>query len=100
MIPRSMKIGSLVTLMTIAFDVGAQSDWTDKSPHKAGFVTVNGVKLHYLDWGGKGETMLFLHGLGDTPHIYDLIAPKFTNEFRVLGLTRRGHGQSDKPDTG
>jgi pimeloyl-ACP methyl ester carboxylesterase len=78
----------------------AQSDWADKSPHKAGFITVNGVRLHYLDCGGKGETILFLHGLGDTPHIYDDLPPKFTDQFRVLGLTRRGHGQSDKPETG
>jgi non-heme chloroperoxidase len=58
------------------------------------------VKLHYLDWGGNGETMLFLHGIGDTPHIYDVLAPKFTNDFRVLGLTRRGHGESEIPDSG
>src|SRR4029077_964346 len=49
---------------------------------------------------GKGDTMLFLHGLGDTPHSFDDLAPKFTNQYRVLGLTRRGHGQSEKPDTG
>ena len=44
--------------------------------------------------------MLFLHGLGDTAHIFDDLAPRFTNQFRVLGLTRRGHGQSEKPDMG
>ena len=70
------------------------------SPHKTGFVTVNKVKLHYLDWGGSGETLLFLHGMGDTPHRYDDFAPKFTNQFRVLGLTRRGHGESEIPETG
>jgi pimeloyl-ACP methyl ester carboxylesterase len=41
---------------------------------------VNNVRLHYLDWGGKGDTILFLHGLGDTPHIFDDIAPTFTNQ--------------------
>ena len=79
-------------------DSDAQSDWTDKSPHKNGFITANHVKLHYLDWGGKGETLLFLHGLGDTAHIFDVLAPRFTNEFRVVGLTRLGHGESDVPD--
>src|SRR5213593_2257751 len=78
----------------------AQDNWTDKSPHKTGFITVNGVRLHYLDWGGKGETILFLHGLGDSAHIFDDIAPKFSDHFRVLALTRRGHGLSDKPQTG
>jgi non-heme chloroperoxidase len=83
-----------------ALHVGAQSDWLDKSAHKTGFLTVNKVRLHYLDWGGKGETILFLHGAGDTAHIFDDLAPRFTNQFHVLGLTRRGHGQSEKPETG
>ena len=95
-----MKIWSAAIPMMVALCVGAQSDWIDKSPHKSGFITVNGVRLHYLDWGGKGETLLFLHGAGDTPHSYDNLAPKFTNQFRVLGLTRRGHGESEKPDSG
>src|SRR5262245_17394322 len=34
----------------------APSQWRDESPHKAAFVNANGVRLHYLDWGGKGET--------------------------------------------
>jgi non-heme chloroperoxidase len=84
----------------LAASIPAQPAWTDKSPHKTGFVTANAVRLHYLDWGGKGETMLFLHGLGDTAHIFDDLAPKFTNDFHVLALTRRGHGQSEKPETG
>src|SRR5687767_11153939 len=105
-----MKVSAAIALVflslavprfnTSALGADTNSDWVDKSPHKSEFITVSGVRLHYLDWGGAGETMLFLHGLGDTAHIYDLLAPKFTNEFRVLGLTRRGHGQSDKPETG
>jgi len=83
-----------------ALGATAQGKWTDKSPHKTEFITVNSVRLHYLDWGGKGETILFLHGLGNTAHIFDDLAPKFTNQFHVLGLTSRGHGQSEKPETG
>ena len=90
---------ALMPLLFIA-QVNAQSNWTDKSPHKTDFITVNGVRLHYLDWGGKGDAILFLHGSGDTPHIYDDLAPNFTNQFRALGLTRRGHGQSEQPVSG
>jgi non-heme chloroperoxidase len=35
-----------------------------------------------------------------TPHSLDELAPRFTNQFRVLGLTRRGHGESEIPETG
>ncbi len=72
----------------------------DTSPHKSEFVTVNGVRLNYLDWGGSGEAVLFLHGFPGSAHNFDELAPKFANKFRVLGLSRRGHGQSEKIETG
>jgi non-heme chloroperoxidase len=78
----------------------ANDPWVDKSPHREMFVQFNGVKLEYLDWGGDGEALLFLPGLGNTAHIFDDIAPQFTSRFHVLGLTRRGYGKSDRPATG
>jgi pimeloyl-ACP methyl ester carboxylesterase len=72
----------------------------DRSPHASGFVKAGDLKLHYLDWGGKGETLLFIAGSGDNAHAFDELAPEFTGRFRVLALTRRGYGQSDRPDTG
>lgn len=97
---RAFSIFLLALFSTVPVSSQTVTQWADRSPHKSGFVTVNGVKLHYLDWGGKGEALLFLHGLGDSAHIFDDIAPKFTDHFRVLALTRRGHGQSDKPGIG
>ena len=90
MITQHAKLWWVFVSLSFALPTHAQSDGTDKSPHKAGFITVNGVKLNYLDWGGKGDTLLFLHGMGDTAYRYDDFAPRFTNQFRVLGLTRRG----------
>lgn len=72
----------------------------DRSPHKSDFVKVNGVRLHYLDWGGNGQALLFLPGLGCNAHIFDRFAPRFADKFRVLALTRRGHGESDQPKRG
>jgi len=72
----------------------------DSSAHKSGFVKVNGVRLHNLDWGGDGPVLLFLAGLGNSAHIYDKFAPRFINKFHVIGLTRRGHGDSDYPEIG
>ena len=72
----------------------------DISPHKSDSVIANGIRLHFLDWGGQGATILLLPGFGDSAHIFDNFAPKFTDRFRVLGLTRRGHPGSETPDTG
>ncbi len=72
----------------------------DKSPHKSEFVHVNGINLHYLDWGGTGDVLLFLAGMGCNAHNFDDFAPRFTDGFHVMALTRRGHGESDHPETG
>lgn len=74
--------------------------WSDSSSHESKFATANGINLHYLDWGGTGTPLLFLAGSGDSAHIFDEIAPHFTDQFCVLAMTRRGHGQSDRPETG
>lgn len=71
-----------------------------KSTPKSNFVKVNGVNLHYLNWGGTGEAILFLHGFPGSAHNFNEMAPKFIDRFRVLGLTRRGHGRSEKIETG
>jgi pimeloyl-ACP methyl ester carboxylesterase len=72
----------------------------DKSPHTSGFVNVNGINLHYLDWGGSGDILLFLAGMGCNAHIFDDFAPRFRDKFHVMALTRRGHGESDHPESG
>jgi pimeloyl-ACP methyl ester carboxylesterase len=64
------------------------------------FITVNDIKLHYLNYGGEGETLIFLSGLGDTGYVFNDIAKEFVDNFRVYSLTRRGHGQSEKAEEG
>src|SRR5262245_42050220 len=64
------------------------------------FAVVAGIKLQYVDWGGQGDVLLFLPGLGASAHSFDSFAPKFVNDFHVLGLTRRGQALSDKPPSG
>jgi len=44
--------------------------------------------------------LLFLTGGFGTAHDFDNLAPRFADCFRVLGLTRRGAGESDKPESG
>ena len=73
----------------------------DSSPHTAQFVTVDtNVKLEVLDWGGSGSPLIFLAGLGNTAHVFDKFAPKFTAKYHVYGITRRGFGVSSTPDSG
>jgi non-heme chloroperoxidase len=68
--------------------------------YESNFIRVNGVRLHYLDWGGSGEAMLFLTAMGCSAHLFHPFASRFTAKFRVLALSRRGQGESDYPETG
>ncbi len=67
---------------------------------KSDFVSVNDIRLHYLDWAGTGPTLIFLTGKGCSAYLFGKFAPRFTDRFRVLALTRRGQGDSDYPETG
>jgi hypothetical protein len=60
MIARQMRIWRAVMPMMIAVSMGAQFDWTDKSPHKSNFLTVNNVKLHYLDTFVSASHLIFV----------------------------------------
>ena len=73
---------------------------SDKSPHKSAFVTANGIRMNYLDWGGAGDVVILLAGLGNDAHVFDEIAPSFTDKFHMIGLTRRGFGETERPAAG
>lgn len=89
-----------MVLASFLFAAQTFSQSPSQPAHFSGFVTVQGVKLHYLDWGGKGQPLLFLSGTGDTAYAFKNFAPRFTDRFRVIALTRRGYGKSGKPATG
>lgn len=94
-----MKAIFLILLLLFVLATPGQ-DRKDDSPHTSRFATVNGVKIHYLDWGGSGDVVLFITGMGNNAHVYDWMAPKFVDKYRVIALTRRGYGESEKPETG
>jgi len=68
------------------------------SESKSLYARVNGVSINYLDWGGTGSPLVMIHGLGDSPHIFDDLAPLLRDRFHVYAYARRGHGHSDSPD--
>ncbi len=47
-----------------------------------------------LDWGGAGRPIVLLAGGGNTAHVFDDFAPKFTAHYHVYAITRRGFGAS------
>jgi pimeloyl-ACP methyl ester carboxylesterase len=75
-------------------ETAAAPAWSDATTHTERFVQAGPVRLNVLDWGGTGPAVVLIHGYGDSPHVYDDMAPGLTDQFHVVGYARRGHGLS------
>jgi pimeloyl-ACP methyl ester carboxylesterase len=65
------------------------------APSTSRFIEVNGVKLHYLDYGTAGcRPMLCVHGGAAHAHWFDFVAPGLTPAHHVYAPDLRGHGDS------
>ena len=89
---RSILIISLLLGATLAAAQTAEPAQASSPADR--FVTVNGLRLHYLDWGGNGPPLILVHGLDRHAHTFDHIAPHFVSRYRVMAVDMRGHGES------
>lgn len=91
----------ILVLALWASPLRAQGDELHPSSHRVHEVGVEpSVSLEVLEWGGEGPPLIFLAGANMNAHYFDAFAPRFTDRFRVLAITRRGHGASSRPDAG
>lgn len=59
-------------------------------------VTLNGLKLHYKEWGDSARPpLILLHGFGVSGHMFDEFAGRARGRYRVIAVDQRGHGDSD-----
>ena len=81
-------------VLNAAFIFATASGVLAQSPQDR-FITVNGLRLHYLDWGGEGkQPLILLHGIGRVAHTFDHLAPHFAPNYHVMAVDMRGHGDS------
>ncbi len=67
----------------------------DDSPPANREVEVDGLKLHFLDWGGNAPSpMLLIHGAMVTAHVWDFFSLEMRERFRIYAVNLRGHGDS------
>jgi pimeloyl-ACP methyl ester carboxylesterase len=59
-------------------------------------IPVNGINLHYVDWGSEGKPpLVVLHGFSSQARYWDGFAVRMRDAFHVYCLDQRGHGDSD-----
>jgi pimeloyl-ACP methyl ester carboxylesterase/GNAT superfamily N-acetyltransferase len=66
-------------------------------------LVVGGLRLHGLRWDdlGRGRPALLLHGLASNARIWERVAPALAEAgIAPVALDLRGHGLTDKPETG
>jgi esterase len=56
---------------------------------------IGSMRFHYLDWGGGGPPILFLHGGGLNAHTWDLVCVMLRDHYHCVALDQRGHGDSE-----
>ena len=64
------------------------------------YTRYGGLRMHVRNWGGEGRPVVLLHGLASTCRIWDLVAPILAQDFAVIAVDQRGHGDSGKPEQG
>ena len=64
------------------------------------FVTVNRIRMHYLEWGdARGVPLVWAHGSGSDGYELRAVAPRLAEAgYRVLAVDYRGHGQTRVKD--
>lgn len=71
-----------------------------KPAYESKFASVNGVKIHYLKAGTGTNALVFLHGFGETSHMWTTMFKEFGKDFTVIAPDLRGIGESSKPASG
>ncbi len=65
------------------------------------FAKVNGIRMHYLEWGEPGAPdVLLVHGWTSWAQSWSYVAKQIQERYHIIAPDHRGHGESDKPETG
>ncbi len=67
---------------------------------QSGFVEANGIRLHYWRTGGIKPPMVLAHGITDNGLCWTRLARVLARYHDVIMFDARGHGESDKPESG
>ncbi len=64
------------------------------------FAQADGVRIRIHHLGGTGPPLVCVHATGLHGRVWEPFVPRLREHFRVVALDQRGHGDSDKPESG
>lgn len=95
----SLAVAAAAGLALCAAFVRHQTRRAERAfPPDGRFVTVDGVRLRYLEWG-DGPPLVLLHGNGMLADDFDIsgVAAEAARRYRVIAFDRPGYGYSERP---
>jgi pimeloyl-ACP methyl ester carboxylesterase len=95
---------SAVQIVKTPHDAAGAANHGDHIASKLAFSDVKlktGVRLRYAEQGASdGQTIILLHGYGDSWFSYSRVLHLLDAKYHVFTLEQRGHGDSDRPQSG
>ena len=64
------------------------------------YAEINGARLHYEQWGGGSESIVFAHGLLMRSQMYERQIAALQADYRCVAFDFRGHGRSESTPEG
>lgn len=92
---RDLGSGNRMSISTR--ETGRDAERISDRPFESKFVDADGVRLHYLDFGGEGLPVVFVHSEGWDARTYAEFAPRYTDANRMLAVTRRYQQEAVRP---
>jgi len=87
------------SLLTSARELGVHAP--DNVRYVSRNHVVNGLRFHFLEWGDpSAPALLLLHGGNQTAHSWDLVSLALSDQYHVIAIDQRGHGDTEWPRDG
>lgn len=64
------------------------------------YVDLDGHRIAVRTWEGNGPALLLIHGISSAGSVWNPTIPALAAEFTPIAIDQRGHGASDKPESG
>ena len=82
------------SLLTSAADLAIPH--SSDVPYRSGNIVLRQQRFHFLEWGqADAPPIVLLHGGHQSAHSWDLVSLHLAQNYRVLALDQRGHGDSE-----
>lgn len=95
LLPLKLLLLICLGILSVTF---AQTPSAQQPKPQSRFANLDGVRVHYDNYGKGNEALVFIHGWTCNATFWKANVLAFVGQTRVIAVDLPGHGQSDKPE--